>query len=364
MTETLLLLYSHCMIVNGAERSVICDLQRQKIYPVPNAFCALFKDGRYIDIPETVSQLDDEGNEILKEYFEFLEENELAFYCSSEDLPLFPKMPEEWLFPAHISHCILDAWHELPYFNGSFLKQLEILCCNFIQFRFFNKVSWQELGRIMALINPSQIKSVEIILPFNKEDGDFYKKAEDFVSENGKISNLTLSGASEKRIYKEGLYGMGFILQTEKHITGQYHCGVVDNSLFSINIPTYIESLTHNSCLNRKISIDTEGNIKNCPSMKESFGNIRTTSLQEAVDHPEFKKYWNITKDHIAKCKDCEFRHICTDCRAYTDHPNDIYSAPLKCGYNPYTCEWEDWSTNPLKEKAILHYGMQELIRK
>lgn len=363
ITETLLLLYSHCIIVQGAERSVICDLQRQNIYPVPNAFSALFKDGRYIDIPETVSQLDDEGNEILKEYFEFLEENELAFYCSSEDFPLFPKMAEEWLFPAHISHCILDAWNELPYFNGSFLKQLEVLCCNFIQFRFFKKVTWQELDRIMALINPSQIKSVEIILPFDKEDGEFYKKAESFVSENEKISNLTLSGASEKKIYNEGLYGMGFILQTEKHITSQYHCGMVDSSLFSVNIPTYTESLAHNSCLNRKISIDTEGNIKNCPSMKESFGNIRSTSLQEAVDNPEFKKYWNITKDQIIKCKDCEFRHICTDCRAYTDNPDDLYSAPLKCGYDPYTCEWEDWSTNPLKEKAILHYGMQELVR-
>jgi hypothetical protein len=78
-------------------------------------------------------------------------------------------------------------------------------------------------------------------------------------------------------------------------------------------------------------------------------------------------------------CKDCEFRHhrvlgtsICTDCRAYVENPDacpdllgDILSKPLKClsrelggGYNPYTCEWEDWSTNPLKEKAIKHYEM------
>ena len=28
-----------------------------------------------------------------------------------------------------------------------------------------------------------------------------------------------------------------------------------------------------------------------------------------------------------------------------------------------YTLEWEDWSTNPLKEKAIKYYGMEELIK-
>lgn len=363
ISETILLLYSHCIIVKGAERSVICDLQRQKIYPIPHTLCSLFKDEMYIDIPETVSQLDHEGNEILKEYFEFLENNELAFYCSMDEIQLFPKMSEEWLFPAHISHCILDVWHEISYFNESFLKQLEALCCNFIQFRFFKKVSWQELGRIMTHINPSQIKSIEIILPLDKDDDEFYTKAEYLVNENRKISNLTITGTSITGIYKEGRSGMGYILQTNKIIDSELHCGVIHSSLFSINIPTYTESLAFNSCLNRKISIDTEGNIKNCPSMKESFGNIKNSSLKEALNHPEFKKYWNITKDQITKCKDCEFRHICTDCRAYLDDPGDPYSAPLKCGYNPYTCEWEEWSTNPLKESAIQHYEMESLIK-
>ncbi|UOU97261.1 grasp-with-spasm system SPASM domain peptide maturase [Chryseobacterium daecheongense] len=355
-----LLLYSHCIIVNGATRSLICDLQRKNMYPIPNAFAALFNDGRYIDIPEILSQLDEESKEIFKEYTDFLEENELAFHCSANELQLFPKMSEEWLFPAHISHCVLDAWNEVPYFDGSFLKQLEVLCCNFIQFRFFKKVSWPELDRIMALINPSQIKSIEIILPADEEDDVFYKKAEFFVAENRKISSLTISGAPETKIHKEGLYGMGFILLTETHINHQHHCGIIDNSLFSIHISTYTESLAHNSCLNRKISIDTEGNIKNCPSMKESYGNISNTSLEEALQKQGFKKYWNITKDQITKCKDCEFRYVCTDCRAYLDDPDNPYSAPLKCGYNPYTCEWEEWSTHPLKQNAINHYHFEE----
>jgi SPASM domain peptide maturase of grasp-with-spasm system len=119
-----------------------------------------------------------------------------------------------------------------------------------------------------------------------------------------------------------------------------------------------------NTCLNCKLSIDKNGDIKNCPSIKESFGNISTTSINKVLENSNFKKYWNIKKDEIAVCKDCEFRHICTDCRAYLENPEDIYSKPLKCGYNPYTNEWEEWSTHPLKQKAIDWYGMREILPK
>jgi len=28
------------------------------------------------------------------------------------------------------------------------------------------------------------------------------------------------------------------------------------------------------------------------------------------------------------------------------------------------TCEWEEWSTNPLKQKGIDFYGMRELVQR
>ena len=97
--------------------------------------------------------------------------------------------------------------------------------------------------------------------------------------------------------------------------------------------------------------------------MVQSFGNIKESTLAEALNHPGFKKHWNITKDQVAVCKDCEFRYICTDCRAYLEKPDDQYSKPLKCGYNPYTNTWEAWSASPLKQKAIDFYGMKDLVQ-
>lgn len=361
MSETLLL-YSHCIIVSGHSRSSICDLQRNNIYLIPNALADLFIDSRYIQVLEVSPALVSEDKKVLDEYLDFLIANDLGFYCSNEQLSKFPPMPVEWLFPAHISHCVLDTKKNLHYFNEGFLKQLEKLCCNFIQFRFFESVSFQYLDELMNMISTSQIKSVEIIIP--RQLGlDFYNIATLFVSHNKKIGALIISGANESSILKEGINGMGYIIKSVEEIKDASHCGVIDVSLFSINIPTYTESLAHNSCLNRKISIDTEGNIKNCPSMKESFGNISNTLLEEALNHPGFKKYWDINKDQIRVCKDCEFRHVCTDCRAYLENPEDIYSKPLKCGYSPYTCEWEDWSTSLLKQKSIDYYTTRDIAK-
>ncbi len=141
-------------------------------------------------------------------------------------------------------------------------------------------------------------------------------------------------------------------------------CGIVNQKYFISSADFQRESNLFNSCLNRKISIDTDGNIKNCPSMSKKFGNISNTSLLQVIKNKEFKKYWAITKDKINVCQDCEYRYICPDCRAYVENPKDKYSKPLKCGYNPYTGIWEDWSVNPLKQKAIEYYGMKEMVSK
>ncbi|MNX99984.1 hypothetical protein D3C86_1324620 [compost metagenome] len=75
---------------------------------------------------------------------------------------------------------------------------------------------------------------------------------------------------------------------------------------------------------------------------------------------PAFKEHWFTKKDDIAVCRDCEFRYVCTDCRAYVEDPADAYAKPLKCGYDPYANVWEDWSTNPLKQQAITYYGLEK----
>ena len=93
--------------------------------------------------------------------------------------------------------------------------------------------------------------------------------------------------------------------------------------------------------------------------MSPSAWQSRAT-LKEALEKSGFKDLWSIRKDDVEVCKDCEFRHVCLDCRAFRESPEHIYSKPLKCGYSPYTCKWEVWSESSLKQKAIQYYGLSQ----
>lgn len=155
----------------------------------------------------------------------------------------------------------------------------------------------------------------------------------------------------------------GRLMLTTERVHSALCCGNINTSYFVSELYTYIEGQNYNTCLNQKITIDKDGFIKNCPSMQSHFGHVSNTTLEKVLTDPNFSKFWNITKDKIHVCKDCEFRYICTDCRAYVEDPDDLYSKPLKCGYNPYTSEWSEWSDNPLKQPAIEYYGMEDLVK-
>jgi SPASM domain peptide maturase of grasp-with-spasm system len=150
-----------------------------------------------------------------------------------------------------------------------------------------------------------------------------------FCQKYPRVSAIYVYGAPKTETLYLSEQGMGHLFFIESSISSESHCGIISAASFSINIQTFTEAQKHNTCLNRKISIDKDGYIKNCPSMKQHYGNIRDTSLQQALEHPDFKKDWNVHKDQIKICKDCEFRYICTDCRAYVEDPQDeIHSFP------------------------------------
>ncbi len=116
-------------------------------------------------------------------------------------------------------------------------------------------------------------------------------------------------------------------------------CGCISPSYFSINLPHILGAKNSNTCLNKKISISTDGLIKNCPSMEHSYGMIDNTDMSTILKLKKFQQLWGLKKDSIEICKDCEFRYICSDCRAFT-HNNQINSKPLKCNYDPYNATW------------------------
>lgn len=351
-------LMAQCIPVKGAFRSTICDLQRNEIEIIPNDLCDLLiqHNGKTIqDIKEIYQHKYDQ---IIDEYFDFLIEKDFIFF--TETPYLFPEFSGKWSEPSTITNALLDIGDETHYDVHNALFQLSFLHVKYLEIRFYKPVKRIEIESLLAYLKEikSSIISVEILLPFSNEFSPSKNKT---LYENySRLSALKLYDAEYNRFFSPLFNRRGYTIYTRKKIGNELCCGVIDSSLFAINIKTFTESLHFNSCLNRKVSVDKGGYIKNCPSFSNHYGHVDETNLADITNTDDFKKLWNINKDQISICKDCEFRHICTDCRAYRDDPDDIHSKPLKCGYDPYTAEWEDWSMNPLKQKSIKHYGLQE----
>lgn len=348
-------------LIKGASRSLICDLERNSYMLIPISLHEMLtqnKKGFTVqEIIEQYSKDNKRNKKIILSYFNALHRADLLVFTNFPEY--YQPINMTWDFPGDISNAVIDIDKNTTYVI-SFLEQITQLGCPYIQIRFFSSLSINGLGLMVEQLKTSIIEAIEVFAPY--ESDTVLKGLIKLMKKNYRIRSVTLYNAPENIIKYSRTIGFGQIVTVTTDIKGHLNCGFISHHYFITNISTYTESLVHNSCLNRKISIDVDGNIKNCPSMSQSFGNIKDTTLREALDHPDFKKYWNITKDQIAVCKDCEFRYICTDCRAYLENPEDMYSKPLKCGYNPYTCEWEEWSTNPLKQQAIDYYGMREVL--
>jgi len=348
MKNSVFKLFSSCLLVAGISRSLIIDSQRWKYYTIPNPMYALLKTYDGCSIQEVIRELGTtpEALNILSEYFEFLFEQELIFECSREQAEHFGPLREDYEHPSQITNAIACIEEFEAFDLAGVLFQLTALGCYTLEFRINKAIPLSTLSKLLALCKTFELENVSLILQLDTD----IKTLESYKAEFPFLNQvINYKQEFESRESPDIIY-------TSKDLSQSNSCGLVQADFFTPTFQHYLESVNHNSCLNRKVTIDATGAILNCPGMREGFGNIRDTSLAEAINKPGFRKYWNITKDQVSKCKDCEFRHVCTDCRAYLDNPGDPYSAPLKCGYDPYTCTWEAWSTNPLKQQAINYY--------
>ncbi|MGB3466777.1 MAG: hypothetical protein WBA74_15965, partial [Cyclobacteriaceae bacterium] len=109
---------------------------------------------------------------------------------------------------------------------------------------------------------------------------------------------------------------------------------------FAISIPFFTESLQHHTYLNRKLFVAPDGEISNTPDFTKTFGKIGTADIRKLIDDSEFTMYFDIRKENLPVCRQCEFRHICLDRRIPEKDDNGNWRLPNECGYNPYQMLW------------------------
>lgn len=353
-------LFSNILITKGVQRILITDLQRNSSELFPLELYDIIEDLKEKSIEDTINSYGLESQVFVKEYIELLLENEFGFTTKNGWDNNFPPYSYHFSVPNEITNAFLELndLSVLEKINAS----LSNIGTEHIVIHYNKSLTIEDFEFIEKAFYNSTVTSIEIFSEYAENFNESVFETLDKIC--NRIYNLVFYSCRKTPFKPKDKYK--FTLSFVKEQIQINSCGKVDLKYFNTNLPKVLEAMNYNSCLHKKIAIDKDGNIKNCPSLSQSFGNIKNTLLEEALNHKDFKKYWNLTKDNIEFCKDCEFRYICTDCRAYTEqtHTNtdglDI-SKPLKCGYDPYAGKWEEWSINPLKQRVLQYYGMQNL---
>lgn len=337
-TDKYLRLFACVIPVRGARRSILYDIQRGDYHFIPNSLYDVIQDLRERSLGAVMASYEKEDVVTLNEYLEFLISHEYGMLLDETEKDLFPDLPESWDNPALIHNAIIDFGPDSDHDLAGLVEQLKQLGCRHLELRFFYPTNAELLASFLEPFRHSNIISVNIKTKYaqglteealNTLTQDYFRV---FL-----IEVFDFPGAD--RLVRHLPYAQ--LIFYPFTINDETHCGAVSPAFFSVNMDLFMESKLFNNCLNRKLGIDKTGQIKNCPSLPESFGHCKDTRLIEAIEKADFQKRWHIRKEDISICRFCEFRYMCTDCRAYTADAEDPYSKPAKCSYDPFTATWQ-----------------------
>ena len=327
-------LFANCLPVKGARRSTICDLQKQRMRLIPNDLFYILTDLAGLPTTEIKRRFNGDCDEVIDDYFTMLTEEAYGFWCDEPEL--FPKLDLSWDRPEKITNAIIDVDRSSKHDYQSLLSQLDELGCQALQIRAYDELTLADLEEILTHCERHRLRHLDLVIKFQPELTGEALNA--LCMAHQVISGIIVHSSPQKSRLKVNPFSI--IIDYYTFPVTPSSCGMISPRFFSLTLEHFTEALNFNSCLNRKIGIGADGEIKACPAMKQSAGNAGHTKLNAVVSDPQLVQIGSITKDQVAVCRDCEFRYVCTDCRAYIQDANDLYSKPAKCTYDPYTATW------------------------
>ncbi|MDD4760308.1 MAG: grasp-with-spasm system SPASM domain peptide maturase [Bacteroidaceae bacterium] len=323
-------LFPTCIPVRGYSRSVIIDLHLNNYKFIPNSLCDILEKHNGKTIESIKSEFDEVEHQTIDEYFLFLSDNNYIHF--SENI-VFKNLSNDFTAPELYSNAFVEIGHEIP---CNVLDQLSEANCLLVQLKFTQACSFDFFIEVLEYVNKLRITNIHCYLQYSDE---IKAKWDEVLQRTVKLTRCFFLNSPEYSEIKYGVNDSYVAVFLEKQISKNLHCGNIHPQMFRVSKRMVFESMQYNSCLHKKIFIDKNGNMKNCPYSNNVLGNVTETPLVSIVNSSEYKDLSSIRKDNIDVCKDCEFRYLCLDCRVYVSDSNKL-SQPAKCTYNPYIAKW------------------------
>ena len=318
--------------VAGASRAIVCDLQRGELFHIPMELYTLLTEYEGRTLGEIKAELAPEVAERVDAAFALLLENDLGVWLDPDEAARFPAIDLARERPATLDNAIIDVNRESRHDYPAIFAQLDELGCAHVELRFYDPVGLDELDRILEPTRRGRLRSIQLVVPYAGWSAVDFER---LWTAHPRIATISVHGAPTREVLRPGRKLA--VSHFRQRIESSDACGRIHPGYFSINLETFSEAQKLNTCLSGKVGIDVAGKIKNCPSCTECFGDAGTTRLSDVVQLGAFRRLWNVQRDQVDVCRDCEYRYICTDCRAFVSDP---LAKPAKCNYDPYAGEW------------------------
>lgn len=325
-------LHSSIKMVKGFNRSALYDLERKKIYFIPNSLYFILNN--YSDIIKIKKKFVDEIV-VIDEYFSFLIKNELINFVNNETINLFKDINKMYDNSSNIIHASLiiyskkiDVKNIITELNANTTLEVEI--------RFLYDAEYKDIIKILQEFNNTKIKAIKIYLKYNK---NIVEKINITIKNiNYRLTRITFYSSPINNIKKIGKVNELLVVYNKNTIINETKT-IPSVVPFVINKDLFLESVNYNSFYNKKIYIDSDGNISPTIYFNPKF-KLDNNGIKNIITKPVFTNLWKLKKDKIITCKDCELRYLCIDARLPNNN-NGEYSFDSECGYNPYISLWK-----------------------
>lgn len=322
-------LYACCVPVKGVMRSVIYDLERNRFDLIPNILYHLLKEKDKTRKEEILNKVPEE---VQNEYFEFLSGKDylLSERCA-EDIRLKP-LDLSWYYPAKINNAVLFLNDISDYLSKDLLDQFEDNGCCHYQIIIKSQMASENIMPLLSLFKARLTKKIELFLPYNKE---FERLADvNFFLKYPYCQTLVMYNSPYNKTDKGLFYYLIFVKGELYDSPGNY-------SLFFPTVKHFAEAQSYNTYFNRKVIIDEKGFYVMGLHESPRYGNVKYLGLAELVTSEDYTQHWDVNKDKVEVCKDCEFRYMCIDSRLPVKNvATGLFYFKSECSYSPYTCKW------------------------
>lgn len=326
-------LFGDCVPVKGARRSALCDVTRRRLRLIPNMLFDILTQHARQPMQQIKAAHSPDTHDAINDYFAVLTREEYGFWCDEPEH--FRNVEFTWDPPARCSNAVIDVDAAHRHDFSALCEQLDALGCVAIQVRFHDAATPAAILEIVREAEQRRFRHLDFVVPIGPAIDLLFLRQ--LCATHSIVSGAVLYGADME--HREIVESGGAELRTTAARLDLGSCGQIDKKSFCVNTWHFAEAQCFNTCLNGKVSIAANGDIKACPSMRGSYGNVRVDRLERVLQNSDLQAYWHITKDQVEVCKDCEFRYVCTDCRANTVG-GGRYSKPAGCRYDPYTATW------------------------